>query len=132
MLFCLFHRNNQTSFKHKTFSSTGFENKSYFFSAKMVALQYSSIPNNYTVSLDLTLRKLSSNFLQFHLLEDNYYSDILFPLFVRNNHQVLRNIKLPVALGLKEKVIFWRKNGSIFEAQNPSKSPKLQLNIICH
>ena len=71
-------------------------------------------------------------FCSFIWLEDNYYSDILFPLFVRNNHQVLRNIKLPVALGLKEKVIFWRKNGSIFEAQNPSKSPKLQLNIICH
>ena len=64
--------------------------------------------------------------------EDYYYSHILFPLFVRDNHQALQNIKLPVALDLKAKVIFKRQNGSIFKAKNPSKSPKWQLNIICH
>ena len=42
--------------------------------------------------------------------EDYYYSDILFPLFVRDNHQALQNIKLPVALDLKAKVIFKRQN----------------------
>ena len=36
-----------------------------------------------------------------------YYSDILFLLFLRNNHQFLPNIKLPVALNLIKKVIFF-------------------------
>ena len=49
--------------------------------------------------------------------EDYYYSDILFPLFVRDNHQALQNIKLPVALDLKAKVIFKRQNGSIFKSE---------------
>ena len=55
-----------------------------------------------------------------------YYSDILFLLFLRNNHQFLPNIKLPVALNLIKKVIsFLRQNGSIFKVQSLNGIPKL-------
>ena len=36
---------------------------------------------------------------------DYYYSDILFSLFVRNNHHVVPDTKLPETLDLKVKVI---------------------------
>ena len=51
---------------------------------------------------------------------------------MKNYDGVLPKMKLPAALDLKWKVKFWRQNGSISKAQNPSKSPKLQLNIISH
>ena len=56
----------------------------------------------------------------------------IFSLFARNNNQVLLNIKLPVALELKVKVIFLGPRCSIFKVRNPSKSLKLQSTIICH
>ena len=43
MLFRLFYRNNQIYFKHKTFSSTGFENKKYFSGTKIGAFQKTKI-----------------------------------------------------------------------------------------
>ena len=84
LFFLLLHRNNQISFKHKNFSSTGFENKSEFFGAKMVVFKKGKV---------LT-----------ELLNCNHIR--IFHNAIKNCYGVLPNMKCPVALDLKWKVKF--------------------------
>ena len=111
----LFRRNNQNFFQTKLSVALDLKKKKLIFWCQNGIFSKKQNPSNiyqFQTTILCHLRTLHNT--NFHQIlcsciwqEDYYYSGILFSLFVRNNHQVLGNIKLQVALGLKLKVIFF-------------------------
>ena len=100
LFFFLLHTNNQISFKHKNFSSTGFENKSEFFGAKMVVFKKGKVLTellNYNY-ISILCHKMNLCNINSHQIFSS------FLLAMKNYYGVLPNLKRPVALDLKWKV----------------------------
>ena len=120
MLFLfLLNRNNQISFKHKNFSSTGFETKSEFFGTKMGAFKKVKVLTEL-----LNYNHISILCHQMNLCNINFHQVFFsFLLAMKNYYGVLPNTNLPVALDLKQKVKFLAPKWQHFQsAESQQKS----------